>query len=158
MIRFFLFAFSGWYFYLKFDLFFVIAHWNYDLVAEKCLHLMRGKTIMSDNCNVANCADTSATMAEKGEIMKRRRTHCVAEALNDVSYKNNTHRPGISIYFFLKDEAVWPKYTRFDRRHRGDFTRSKSSARWGYAPSASKTAVTNAYHLSNQGRVADEFS
>ena len=73
---------------------------------------MRGKTIMSDNCDVANCADTSATMAEKGEIMKRGRTHCVAEALNDVSYKNNTHRPGISIYFFLKDEAVWPKYTR----------------------------------------------
>lgn len=35
---------------------------------------MRGKTIMSDNCDVANCADTSATMAEKGEIMKRRRT------------------------------------------------------------------------------------
>ena len=119
---------------------------------------MRGKTIMSDNCDVANCADTSATMVEKGEIMKRRRTRCVAEALNDVSYKNNTHRPGISIYFFLKDEAVWPKCTRFDRRHRGDFTHSKSSARWGYAPSASKTAVTNAYHLSNQGRVADEFS
>ena len=42
---------------------------------------MRGKTIISDNCDVANCADTSATMAEKGEIMKRRRTHCVAEAL-----------------------------------------------------------------------------
>ena len=95
---------------------------------------MRGKTIMSDNCDVANCADTSATMAEKGEIMKRGRTHCVAEALNDVSYKNNTHRPGISIYFFLKDEAVWPKYTRFDRRHRGDFTHSKSSARWGFGP------------------------
>ena len=89
---------------------------------------------MSDNCDVANCADTSATMAEKGEIMKRGRTHCVAEALNDVSYKNNTHRPGIYIYFFLKDEAVWPKYTRFDRRHRGDFTHSKSSARWGYSP------------------------
>ena len=33
-----------------------------------------------------------------------------------------------------------------------------ATARWGYAPSASKTAVTNAYHLSNQGRVADEFS
>ena len=80
---------------------------------------------MSDNCDVANCT----TMAEKGEVMKRGRTHYVAEALNDVSYKNNTHRPGISIYFFLKDEALWPKYTRFDRRYRGDFIHSKLSAR-----------------------------
>ena len=41
---------------------------------------------------------------------------------NDVSYKNNTHKPGISIYYFPKDVAVWLKWTRFDLRHRGDFT------------------------------------
>ena len=51
------------------------------------------------------------------------RTYCVARAPNDVSYKNNTHIPGIFIHYFPKDVAVWPKWTRstIDRRHRGDF-------------------------------------
>ena len=72
---------------------------------------MRGKTIMSDNCDVANCADTSATMAEKGEIMKRRRTHCVAEALNDVSYKNNTHSQNIRVSI-VDIEEILPAQSR----------------------------------------------
>ena len=48
------------------------------------------------------------------------RTYCVARAPNDVSYKNNTHIPGIFIDYFPKDVAVWPKWTRstIDRRHR----------------------------------------
>ena len=58
---------------------------------------------------------------KKGEIRKRRRTDCVAGALNDVSYKNDKHIPGISIQYFPKDVALWPKWTRFDRRHGGDF-------------------------------------
>ena len=37
------------------------------------------------------------------------RTYCVARAPNDVSYKNNTHIPGIFIHYFPKDVAVWPK-------------------------------------------------
>ena len=32
----------------------------------------------------------------------------MAGAPNDVSYKNNTHVPGISIHCFQKDVAVWP--------------------------------------------------
>ena len=41
---------------------------------------------------------------------------------NDVSYKNNTDIPDISIHYFPKDVALCPKWMRFDRRHRGDFT------------------------------------
>ena len=68
-------------------------------------------------------------MVEKGEIWKGR-TYCVAGGPND-SFKNITHIPGISIYFFPKDVAVWPKWTRFDRPHRGDFTLQR---RRPYAP------------------------
>ena len=46
----------------------------------------------------------------------------MAGAPKDVSYRNNTHKPGFSIHYFRKDLAVWPKWMRFDRRHRGDFT------------------------------------
>ena len=42
----------------------------------------------------------------------------MAGAPTDISHKNNTHKPGISIHYFPKDVAVWPKWTRFDRRHR----------------------------------------
>ena len=46
-------------------------------------------------------------MVVKGEIyQKKGRTCCVAEAPNDVSYKSNTHKPGISIPYFRKDEAA----------------------------------------------------
>ena len=58
----------------------------------------------------------SATMVEKGEIKKKGRTYCVAGEPNDVSYKNNTHIPGSSIHYFSKNVAVWPKWTRCDRR------------------------------------------
>ena len=43
-------------------------------------------------------------------------------APNDVSFKDTTRIPGISIYSFPKDVAVWPKWMRFDRQHREDFT------------------------------------
>ena len=46
----------------------------------------------------------------------------MAGAPNDVSYKNNTHITDIPIHYFPKDVAVWPKWTRLDRRHQGDFT------------------------------------
>ncbi|RMX39051.1 hypothetical protein pdam_00017603, partial [Pocillopora damicornis] len=45
------------------------------------------------SCDVENCDDTSATMAEKGKNSKNRRTYCLAGAPTDVSYKNNTHIP-----------------------------------------------------------------
>ena len=48
------------------------------------------KTIKLHSCDVENCEDTSATI-ETG-------------ALNDVSYKNNTHILSISIRHFPKDE------------------------------------------------------
>ena len=62
-------------------------------------------------------------MVEKGEIFVCLRSGSVAGAPNDASSKNNTHIPGISLHYFPKDVAVWPKWTRFDRRHhQGDFT------------------------------------
>ena len=60
-------------------------------------------------------------MVKKGEIKKRGRTYCVAGAPTDVRYSNNTRILGISIHYFPKDAAVWPKWTRFDRWYRGDF-------------------------------------
>ena len=45
----------------------------------------------------------------------------MAGAPNDVSYKNNTHLSGISIYYFPKDVAVCLRWTRFDGWHWGDF-------------------------------------
>ena len=47
----------------------------------------------------------------------------MVEAPNDVRYKNNINIPGlISIHYFPKEVAVWPKWSRFDLRHRGNFT------------------------------------
>ena len=36
----------------------------------------------------------------------------MAKAPNDVSLKNNTYKLGISIHYFPKDVAVWPKSGR----------------------------------------------
>ena len=80
------------------------------------------KTIILHSCDVENCEDTSATIMERGEIQRKRRTYCVAGAPNDISYTKNTHIPSIPVHYFPKDIAVWPKWMRFDRCHRGDFT------------------------------------
>ena len=56
----------------------------------------------------------------------------MAGAPNDVSFKNDTHTLGTSIHYFLKDVPVWPKWTRVDRCHRGDFT---LQSRQPFAPS-----------------------
>ena len=50
----------------------------------------------------------------------------------DFRYKNDTYTPVISTHYYPKDVAVWPKWTLFDRRHRGDFT---FQSRRPYAPS-----------------------
>ena len=80
------------------------------------------------SCNIAVTKKTVKTrrqlcMVEKGEIFVCLRPGSVAGAPNDASCKNNTHIPGISLHHFPKNVAVWPKWTRFDRRdHQGDFT------------------------------------
>ena len=53
-----------------------------------------------ENCDVENCEDTSATIVERGEIQRKGRMYCLTGASNDVSYKNNTHIPSISITTF----------------------------------------------------------
>ena len=75
---------------------------------------------MSHCCDVENCVDTSATVEDKREISVIGRTYCVAGAPQED--KNSTHTLSISIHYFSKDVAVRPKWTRFDRRHRGDVT------------------------------------
>ena len=72
-------------------------------------------------------------MVEKAEI------YCVAGGANDVIHKNNLHKPGICIHYFPKDVAVWPKWMRFDRRHREDFT-LQCTCRRPYAPSGFEDA------------------
>ena len=73
---------------------------------------------MLRSCDIENFAETSS---EKGEMKRRRRTYFVDVAPNEVREKNNRSTPGISIHHFPKDVAVWPKWTRFHRSHRGDF-------------------------------------
>ena len=79
---------------------------------------------MLHSCDEENCEDTSATTEEKGERRNlEERTNVLRGRSNiDVSYKNNAHIPGNFLHYFPKDVAVWPKWTRFDRRHREDFT------------------------------------
>ena len=100
-----------------------------------------------------NCEDTSATMVEKGTIWKKGRRYCVARAPNNASFKNNTHILGISIQAFPKNIA------------KVDALRSSTSRRFYSLMSsalcslpASKTPVTNTYHLSIQGKITNEFS
>ena len=96
-------------------------------------------------------------MVEKGEIKGKGRTCCVARVPNNITYKNNTHILGIFIYFFLKYAAVWPKCTRLDRRHRGNFT---LQYRRPFAPYWLRRHLLRiyTYHLSNQGKITREFS
>ena len=93
------------------------VHCKYDLAAKKCSHKRAAKMIILHSCGVGNCEDASATIMKRGKIQSKGRTYCVSRAPNDVSYKNNTHIPSISINYFPKDVAVWPKWTRFDRCH-----------------------------------------
>ena len=103
------------------------------------------KTIMLHTCDVENCEDMSATIVEKREIKKKGRTCYVAGASNDVSYKNNTHIPGISIHYLPKNVTVWQKWTRLDRRHRGDFI---LQCRWPYAPHRLRRRLSQTYSSS----------
>ena len=75
----------------------------------------------------------------------------MAGTSNDVSYKNNTHKPGISIYYFPKDVAVSPRSSTSRR-----FYSSMLSAICLVL--ALKTSVTNTYHLLNQRKITNEFS
>ena len=61
---------------------------------------------MLHSSDLENCEDTSATMAQKGEIYRKGRTYSMAGAPNDVGFKNNSYIPGISISSFLKDVGV----------------------------------------------------
>ena len=66
------------------------------------------------------------------------RTYCVAKVPNDASFKNNTHIPGISIHYFPKDVAVWPKCRR------------------PYAPYRLQIRLLRTFI--NQGKITREFS
>ena len=101
------------------------------------------------NCDIQNSEET---LVEKGEIKKRGRTYCVAGALNDVSYMNDTHTPGVSMHHLQKDVAVWPKWTRLDRCHRGHFA---LQSRRPYAKSRLRRQLsrTHTMHWSNLGNL-----
>ena len=69
---------------------------------------------MLHSCDVQSYENTSATLVRKGGIEKKGWMYCVTGEPNDVSYKNNTLIPGISVHYFPKDVAICPKWTRFD--------------------------------------------
>ena len=88
------------------------------------------------SCNIAVTMKTMKTRRQlwwrkEESTEKKGWTYCVAGASNYVRYKNKTHISGIFIYCFPKNVAVWPKWTRFDHRHRGDLT---LQCRLPYAP------------------------
>ena len=58
---------------------------------------------------------------------KRGGNNCVAGGPNKVSCKNSSYTSGISMHYFLKDQAVRKKWTNFVRRHRKDFVPSQKS-------------------------------
>ena len=84
---------------------------------QKVSPLSAAKTIMLHSCDVQSYENTSATLVRKGGIEKKGWMYCVTGEPNDVSYKNNTLIPGISVHYFPKDVAICPKWTRFDRRY-----------------------------------------
>ena len=64
------------------------------------------KTILLHSCDIEKCEET---LVERGEIKKRGQKYCVAGEPNDIKYENDRHTTGISIHYFPKDVAVWPK-------------------------------------------------
>ena len=70
--------------------------------------------------------------------LEERTNVCLTGTPNDISYKNNTHIPGISVPYVPKDVVVRPKWTSLDRRHQGNFY---------------STMSTNTYQWSNQGKM-----
>ena len=81
--------------------------------------------------DVENCEDTSALWWRK-EKSRRKDERLPDRTPNDVSYKNNIHKPGISVPYVPKDVIVRRKWTRLDRRHRGNFysTMSTNTYQW----------------------------
>ena len=75
--------------------------------------------------------------------LEERTNVCLTGTPNDISYKNNTHIPGISVPYVPKDVVVRPKWTSLDRRHQGNFY---------------STMSTNTYQWSNQGKITKESS
>ena len=65
---------------------------------------------------------TKKTVKTRRQPLEERTNVLHGRSTIDVSYKNNAHIPGNFLHYFPKDVAVWPKWTRFDRRHREDFT------------------------------------
>ena len=83
------------------------------------------KTIIFQGCDVGNCSDNSTIMADKGK-KKARGNYCVAGGPNITNCANNSFTPGISMYYFPKDETLRQKWIRFVRIHRKDFVPTKS--------------------------------
>ena len=77
--------------------------WQPKIVPVKCTATM----IMLHSYDIEKCEVMLATMVEKGEIYKKGQTYCLAGAPNDVSYKSNKYRLGISIHYFPKNVAVF---------------------------------------------------
>jgi len=61
------------------------------------------------------------TMADRKEKRKPQERYCVAGAPTQQSYKNTTFTPGIRMYQFPSDPAVWAKWVQFVWRHWHDF-------------------------------------
>ena len=83
--------------------------------------------ITLQGCDVISRARDTSFMAE---TKKRRpgKTYCAAGGPGAVNCANKTGTPGITMHYFLKDETLRQKWTRFVRIHRKDFVPTKSSA------------------------------
>ena len=69
---------------------------------------------MLRSCGVENCEDTSSIMVESRRKDKRiARPECQMMLSTRIIHINRI----FIFHYFPKDVAVWPKWTRFDRRH-----------------------------------------
>ena len=80
----------------------------------------------------------------------------MAGAPNGVSYKNNTHKTEYFYTLLSKGCSCMSRKDAFRSLSSGRFYSSMSSALCSVP--ASKTAVTNTYHQSNQGKITNDFS
>ena len=71
---------------------------------------------------------TTEDMAERVQRPKKGGKYCVAGGPKNVSCKNCTYTPDVSMHVFPKDETTRRLWVKFVRKHRPDFKPSQSSA------------------------------
>lgn len=87
----------------------------------------RPKRLYLQGCDVTRLQNVVKIMADKRPA-KRGGRYCVAGGPNKTSCTNTSYTEGVSMHYFPSAEDARQKWTKFVRRHRKNFTPSKSSS------------------------------